>query len=217
MTPATLQSIFSSILVVGMILTCFGTIGYRHYSKKVNQKKEQITSAQIENLTEQNNELITGKNELIVQNNKLLREIEKNRQVITSKLNELLESTYKDNKTNLSARYPAGDILFGVDRSFPKAIPRAGDLLAEYEFDWSKVKIEELTANSLTILLPDICYKPLNTRLIGVSMTINRKPLGKAYILPVKPEGALHRIFIELLKDNDQQLIFMIGLKKTDA
>ena len=46
MNPAILQNLFYYILVMGMILTCFGTIGYRHYSKKVDQKKEQVAAAQ---------------------------------------------------------------------------------------------------------------------------------------------------------------------------
>jgi len=89
-------------------------------------------------------------------------------------------------------------------------------VLAEYEFDWSNVKIEQLTSSSLTILLPNIRYKPLNTRLIGIPMTINRKPCGKKYIFPVRPKGTLHRIYIELLKDDNHQLIFVIGFRKID-
>jgi len=90
-------------------------------------------------------------------------------------------------------------------------------LLSEYDFDWSKVKIEELTSNSLTILMPNIRYKPLNTQIIGTSMKILRRSYGKAYRYPLKPKGTRHRIFVELLEDNNQQLIFVIGFRKTDV
>jgi len=109
--------------------------------------------------------------------------------------------------------------LFGIDLSSTfssTTFPREGDLLAEYEFDWSNVKIEELTSKSLTILMPNIRYKPLDTQLIGTYITIPRRPYGKEYRYPVKPKGTLHRIFIELLKDNNQQLIFVVGFRKTD-
>lgn len=109
--------------------------------------------------------------------------------------------------------------MFGVDLSstFSSAnFPHERNLLAEYEFDWSKVRIEELTSNSLTILMPNIRYKPLNTNLIRTSMTIPRRPYGKEYRYPPKPKGTLHRIFVELLEDNKQQLIFVIGFRKTD-
>ena len=89
-------------------------------------------------------------------------------------------------------------------------------MLTEYEFDWNKVKIEQLTSSSLTILLPNIRYKPLDTRFIGIPVTIKRKPCGKEYIFPVKPKGTLHRIYIELLKDDNNQLIFVIGFRKID-
>ena len=143
---------------------------------------------------------------------------QENQQLIISKLDKLLKSTDNENKTKLLEKYPAGYVLFGVDllSTFSSAtFPHGRDLLAEYEFDWSKVKIEELTSTSLTILMPSILYKPLNTRLIGSYMKIPRRPRGKEYRYPVKPKGTLHRIFVELLEDNNKKLIFVIGFRKT--
>lgn len=144
---------------------------------------------------------------------------QKNQQTIISKLDKLLESTDNDNKTKLLEKYPAGYVLFGVDSSgtFSNTVfPHGKEVLAEYEFDWSNVKIDKLTTDSLTISFPHIRYKPLNTRLIGTTITINRKPCGKAYRYPLRPKGVLHRIFLELLEDDNHQLIFVIGFKKTD-
>ncbi len=140
-------------------------------------------------------------------------------QTTISKLDQLLASTDSENKTKLLEKYPAGYVSFGVDSSgtFSSTVfPHGKEVLAEYEFDWSNVKIEQLTSSSLTILLPNIRYKPLNTLLIGIAMSINRRPCGKEYIFPVKPEGTLHRIYIELLKGDNHQLIFVIGFRKTD-
>ncbi len=187
MYPGTLQTVCQIIFAVGIIVTGLAGFGSYHYGKKASE---------VENKKQQEKQ-----------------------QTIISKLDELLESAGNDNKTKLLEKYPAGYVLFGVDllSTFSSTtFPHGRDLLAEYEFDWSKVKIEELTSTSLTILMPNIHYKPLNTWLIGTSMTIPRRPLGKEYRYPPKPKGTLHRIFVALLEDNKQQLIFVIGFRKTD-
>ena len=185
MNPGTLQTFCQILFAVGIIATGLAGFGSYYYGKKATA----------------------------VENKKL----QEKQQTTISKLDELLESTGSVNKTKLLEKYPAGYVLFGVDLSSTfssTTFPREGDLLAEYEFDWSNVKIEELTSNSLTILMPNIRYKPLNTQLISTYMTIPRRPYGKAYRYPVKPKGTIHRIFVELLKDNKQQLIFAIGFRK---
>ncbi|MFC1792661.1 hypothetical protein ACFL3Q_03640 [Planctomycetota bacterium] len=187
MNPGILQAVCQIVFAVGIIVTGLAGFGSYYFDAKVTA---------IENKKQQENQQIT-----------------------MSKLDELLESTGSDNKTKLLEKYPAGYVLFGVDLSstFSTAtFPRKDDLLAEYEFDWSNVKIEQLASNSLTILMPNIRYKPLDSRLIGTSLTIPRSPYGKAYRHPLKPKGTLHRIFVELLKDNNQQLIFVIGFRKAE-
>lgn len=148
-----------------------------------------------------------------------LGSLQEKQQITNSKLDKLLESVDGESRIKLLEKYPAGYVLFGIDLSstFSTAVfPREEELLTEYEFDWSKVKIEELTSSSLTILLPNIRYKPLNTMLRGITMTINRRPCGRERILPIRLEGTLHRIFVELFKDDGKQLIFVIGFRKTD-
>jgi hypothetical protein len=146
------------------------------------------------------------------------KQYKENQKAIMSKLDKLLKSTDNENKTKLLEKYPAGYALFGIDVSntFSSFVfPHEKELLTEYEFDWNNVKIEKLTSTSLTILLPNIHYKPLNTMLNSILMTINRKPCGKAHRLPVEMKGTLHTIFVELLKDDNHQLIFVIGFQKT--
>ena len=187
MNPGTQQTICQFAVAFGIIFTAFAGFGSYYYGKKADA---------IDNKKQQ-----------------------ENHQKTISKLNELLEYTCNDNKTKLLEKYPAGYVLFGIDLSSTfstTTFPREGGILAEYEFDWRNVKIEELTSNSLTILMPDIRYKPLNTKLINTSMTIPRRPYGKEYRYPPKPKGTHHRIFIELLKDNKQQMIFVIGFRKEE-
>lgn len=191
MYPGTLQTVCQIIFAVGIVITGLAGFGSYHYGKKASN----------------------------VENKKQQEKQKENQQTIISKLNKLLESASNENKSKLLEKYPAGYVLFGVDLSstFSSAnFPHERDLLAEYEFDWSKVKIEELTSKSLTILMPNIHYKPLNTWLIGTYLTIPRRPLGKEYRYPPKPKGTLHRIFVTILEDNKQQLIFVIGFRKTD-
>ena len=187
MNPGTLQTVFQIIMLVGIIVTGIGGFGSYHYGKKSTA----------------------------IQNEKQ----KENQQTTTSKLDKILKTIGSDNKTKLLEKYPAGYVLFGIDLSTTfssETFPHRKEVLTEYEFDWGKVKIEKLTSTSITILMPDIRYKPLNGRFNGTYRIIPRRPLGKGYIYPVRPAGTLHRIFVELLKDNNQQLIFVIGFRKAD-
>ena len=132
-------------------------------------------------------------------------------------LKDIAESYHSD---ELLKKYPAGYVLFGLDPSVnyevsseKRLIPHIGHLLDEYEFKWDRVRINELTKDTVTIELPDIRYKPLNTQIIGCAITIKRDPISQPCILPLKPEGVKNRIFIELVKDTNSMLIFAIGFK----
>ena len=187
MNPGTLQTVFQIITLVGIIVTGIGGFGSYHYGKKATA----------------------------IQNDKQ----QENQQATALKLDNILESIGSDNKIKLLEKYPAGYVLFGIDLSTTfssKTFPHRKEVLTEYEFDLGKVKIEKLTSTSITILMPDIRYKPLNARFNGTYRKIPRRPLGKEYIYPVRPAGTLHRIFVELLKDNNQQLIFVIGFRKVE-
>ncbi len=201
MHPGTLQTFCQIFIVIGIIITALAGYGSYHFGKQSQTLKDKGFI--------QTQEKVLGKQ------NDLL----KNQQTTISKLDKLLESTDSENKTKLLEKYPAGYVSFGVDSSgtFSSTVfPYGKEVLAEYEFDWSNVKIEKLTSSTLTILLPNIHYKPLNTHILGhIAMTINRRPCGKEYIFPVEPKGTLHRIYIELLKDDNHQLIFVIGFRKT--
>ncbi|MGD2093517.1 MAG: hypothetical protein PVH77_00755 [Phycisphaerales bacterium] len=187
MHPGTLQTICQIIFAFGIAITAIAGFGSHYFGTKATAIES--------------------------------KKLQEKQQAINSKLDELIESKSKDNRKRLLQKYPAGYVLFGVNLSntfSSTTFPREGDLSVEYEFDWSNVKIEKLDSKSLTILMPNIRYKPLNTQLIGTYMTIPRRPYGKEYIYPPKPKGTLHRIFVELLEDNEQQLIFVIGFRKTD-
>jgi len=201
----------SVLIIIGVIVGIVLELKDSH-SKNQQQNKAEAAYKQIENLNNQNNELIT-------QNKELSGKIEKYQQIIISRLDELLESTDNENETKLLEKYPAGYVLFGVDllSTFSRnTFPHGRALFEEYEFDWSEVTIEQLTSESLEIRMPNIRYKPLNTWLKGTTRGIPRRPLGKEYIYPVSLAGMRHRIFVELSKDNNQQLIFVIGFRKTE-
>jgi hypothetical protein len=132
-------------------------------------------------------------------------------------LKDIAESYHSD---ELLKKYPVGYVLFALDPSMnyeisseKRLIPHAGRLLDEYEFKWDRVQISELTKDTVTIELPNIRYKPLDTQLIGSAITIKRDSLGQPCKLPLKPEGVKNRIFIELVKDANSMLIFAIGFK----
>lgn len=140
---------------------------------------------------------------------------------ILEALKDITENQYSD---KLLEKYPAGYVLFGLSptmdygiRSEKRSIPYSRHLLDEYEFKWDRVKISELTKDVITVELPDIRYKPLNTQVIGCAYTIKREPLGQSHILFIKPKGVKNRIFIELVKDTNSMLIFVIGFSNPVA
>jgi len=187
MNPGTAQTWCQIAIVFGIIFTALATYGSYHFDKKAK----------------------------VIENKKQ----QENQQIITSKLDEVLESTGNENRTKLLEKYPAGYVLFGVDLLNTRTtflFPRKSDLSKEYEFDWNNVEIEKLEPNLLTILMPNIRYKPLDTRIMGCTLPIPRRPLGKEIRHPIKWRDERHIIFYELLKDDNQQLIFVIGFRKTE-
>jgi len=136
----------------------------------------------------------------------------------TSLLDDIWLSQHE---SKLLEKYPSGYVLFGVDpcsvdqiHSEKRLIPRKGRVLEEYEFKWDRVTISELTNDSVTIELPNITYKPMNTRIYGCGLSFKRNSPGKPRILPVRPAGAKNRIFAELAYDKPSLLAFVIGFKR---
>lgn len=129
----------------------------------------------------------------------------------------LLENLVTDKYgKDLQEKYPSGYALFGVNhsRTFKnESIPHRSNLLEEYEFDWSPVRISKVTETTVTVEMPHIHYKPLNTKLFGTAMIIPKSPKGQFYIYPLKPKGTKNRIFIELIEYNDPFYAFAIGFK----
>lgn len=143
----------------------------------------------------------------------VFRQVEYN----TSLLDDIWISQHE---STLLQKYPSGYVLFGVDpnsisqiQSEKRLIPRKGRVLDEYAFKWDRVTISKLTDESVTIELPHIIYKPLNTRLYGCAIGFNRKNPDKPRILPVRLPGAKNRIFIELAYDKPSLFVFVIGFK----
>jgi len=149
------------------------------------------------------NRALTAKNKELIEYNRGLLE-----NLVTNKYEKGLQS-----------KYPGGYTLFGFDhlREFERrSIPHSSDVLEEYGFDWSRVRISDETEARITIEFPKILYKPLNTNLIGTSMNIPKSPKGKSYKYPPKPKGTKNRIFCELVEYKDSFYVFAIGFKPAD-
>jgi tetratricopeptide (TPR) repeat protein len=76
------QSIFTYLLWLGLFITAIGTVGSQYFSKEVEHAKEQETSTKIENLSKQNEELITGKNALLEQIGKYQQDLQEKEEKI---------------------------------------------------------------------------------------------------------------------------------------
>lgn len=197
MNPNTAHTLCQIGIAVFSILTILCGYGSYHFGRQSQALKDK-------GFIRTQEEVLTKQNDLL-----------ENQQTAISKLDELLESTDHDNR-KLVEKYPGGYTLFGVDHSRRfenKSIPHESQLSEQYEFDWNKVRICELTETTVTIEFPSIRYKPLNARIIGWKQTIPRYPTGKSHRLKIELPEAKNRIFLELVKDKSSLFMFAIGFK----
>lgn len=132
-------------------------------------------------------------------------------------IKEMLESVERRQSQRLLGKYPEGYVLFVIDPSLRKtesAIPQSSTISQEYEFNWARVRISEISQKVVTIEMPDILYKPTNGQFIGTAMGLVRRPLGRERRFPLKPKGSTHAIFIELVEDSSSRFAFAIGFRQ---
>lgn len=130
---------------------------------------------------------------------------------------EMLESVERLQSGRLLEKYSEGYVLFAIDASRRKTefvIPRNSRISEEYEFDWAKVGISEVTPRIVTVRMPDILYKPSHGRFVGTRIGIRRRPLGKERQFPVELKGSTHTVFVELVEDSASQFAFAVGFRK---
>lgn len=195
------KSILPTITILSLI---FGVVQW--YQSTKSDKENKVLHAGNISLTTENKALLEENISLTTGNKNL---IEKN----TALLENLVTNKYE---IDLQKKYPSGYVLFGVDgarRFTNRSIPHRSNLLEEYEFDWSRVTISNLTQTDIEIEMPHIHFKPLNTRLFSTSMVIPRYPKGKSHRYPPRPKGTKNRIFVELVEDSNSLFVFAIGFK----
>lgn len=134
---------------------------------------------------------------------------------IEAKLDEikrLLEAQQGDRATSekLLARYPLGYVIFEADYENMVLPYKAQKILDKWDFDWSRVKLTDISGNRAEITMPTIRDKKGTVTFDGNSMT-GEKKLG-----PFPPNVALFTdgtivMKAEILAIRDRGIVFLIG------
>lgn len=134
---------------------------------------------------------------------------------IQSQLDSLFLERHSEELKN---KYPGGYMLLSIDSSKNisknEFIPSKRNFLEEYEIDWNKMEIDEITDASVKLKLPYILYKPQNTKIDECTQTIPRSPIGRSYPLKVDWPSNKQKLHIELIEDRGTVFAFAIGFKQ---
>lgn len=110
------------------------------------------------------------------------------------------------NHKKLKQKYPLGYCLFAID---DKRIIPSSKLEANYELNWNKARIIEITPQEIDIQLPDIVDKKWNNRITNC-ISGNARYVGsinRAFNL----SGL--EIITEIIADNEKGIIIALGFK----
>ena len=175
--------IFSGLLLILAIV-------WITWGIKITEKKDNNSEQQIKTIQE-----TTQKAANTVESNKDL-------------LLQLLQKTEKINHKSLKEKYPLGYCLFAIDEK-QIIIPYNSRLESDFEIDWSKAKVEEITTEIVSITLPDIHDKIRHNRIISCSAGNVRRvgSITKAFNI-----GGL-QIITEIVADNESGIIIALGFK----
>lgn len=115
-------------------------------------------------------------------------------------------------RKELKQKYPLGYAIFAVDDTTIN-IPKDDNYGNEFIINWEKAKATNLEQNTITIVMPDITYKPLQSSIIGMTMVIPRK-VSYEIKLPFKFKDQSIIPIIELLEDHGDFVVLVLGFKK---
>ncbi len=114
-------------------------------------------------------------------------------------------------ENELKNKYPLGYAVFAAD-STDIHVPKGFNYGTEFLINWETAKVINLAESSVTINLPDMVYKPLNSTLLSITMEIPRKNNYERR-LPFKFEDQNIIPFIELLEDHKEFVVLVLGFK----
>lgn len=130
---------------------------------------------------------------------------------IAARVTAYMHQIEKTDSDELIKRYPKGYCLFAVTQT-QLIVPSKSRLLQDYDINWGAVKIERTTPKEIIMVLPYIHSKITGSSITGFATSVPRQSPKKVFPFPF--QGAFQdKIFIELLADNQDGIIFAIGFK----
>jgi len=116
------------------------------------------------------------------------------------------------NNAKYLQKYPKGYAIFGTfDKNI--IIPGKSNLLQDYDIIWDDAAIMKYDEKTIQIMLPSFIYKPNRVSVNGNTIAIPRYKKDLSYkTIDFSPD----EILIELIFDNGNILIFVIGVRARD-
>lgn len=117
----------------------------------------------------------------------------------------------KDYRQKLKNKYPLGYAIFAGDET-NVIIPNKPNYANQFDIKWETAKISSLTSDSIGIDMPKIIYKPLNSSIMGMTMTIRRK-VGHQRPFPIRFAHQNITPILEMVEDHDKFVVLVLGFK----
>ncbi len=114
-------------------------------------------------------------------------------------------------KAKLKQIYNFGYAIFGVDgrNTF---MPYDINFTEQFDIEWGVTKVKHLTDRDISILFPKIIYKPLNSTIDRLTITIPRQ-VGYQRKFPIQFAHQKFIPFIEVLEDHKDFVVLVIGFR----
>ncbi|MGB7063061.1 MAG: hypothetical protein WBF13_12005 [Candidatus Zixiibacteriota bacterium] len=112
----------------------------------------------------------------------------------------------------LTARYPLGWAYFVVDPEKKEIVSKGRTgLSSDFEIDWSKARVHDITAERVIYQLPDISYRSEENR-TGSQMINFPRGVGTSPRVDFSPEGL--DMWVQMLIDREGRPVAVMGFRE---
>ena len=112
----------------------------------------------------------------------------------------------------LTARYPLGWAYFVVDPETKEIVSKGRTgLSSDFEIDWSKAQVHDITPERVIFQLPDISYKSEENR-TGDQMVNFPRGVGTSLRTDFSPEGL--DMWVQMLVDHENRPVARMGFRE---
>lgn len=115
----------------------------------------------------------------------------------------------------LTARYSLGWAYFVVDPEKKEIVSKGRTgLSSDFEIDWSKAQVHNITAERIIVQLPDISYRSEENR-TGDQMVNFPRGVGASPRASFSPEGL--DMWVQVLVADEERLVMLMGFREKSS